>query len=301
MGPPPDAEGIAQAMSNPAFQAQMNDMLRDPHLLDYIIASNPVLQSMGPQARNLMQSDLFRQMITDPALIRQMSHMGAGAGPGGQAAAFPAPGVTDSTPGAAEPGQQPQQPSSPQQPGTGQPPQQANPMASLFAQESPPGAVDLNALFGGIVYPPFATPPPPPAQGGSLPGSAPPADQSAAPNANPLLNQAAFQQMFRTMLGGAGAGAGAGGGGGGAPVNSSEASGAASPSPLAGLMAGLPPLGGSPAPAAPPPDTRPPQERFADQLRQLNDMGFYDFDRNIEALWRSGGSVQGAVNQLLGG
>ena len=300
MGPPPDAEGIAQAMSNPAFQAQMNDMLRDPHLLDYIIASNPVLQSMGPQARNLMQSDLFRQMITDPALIRQMSHMGAGAGPGGQAAAFPAPGVTDSTPGAAEPGQQPQQPSSPQQPGIGQPPQQANPMASLFAQESPPGAVDLNALFGGIVYPPFATPPPP-AQGGSLPGSAPPADQSAAPNANPLLNQAAFQQMFRTMLGGAGAGAGAGGGGGGAPANSSEASGAASPSPLAGLMAGLPPLGGSPAPAAPPPDTRPPQERFADQLRQLNDMGFYDFDRNIEALRRSGGSVQGAVNQLLGG
>ncbi|KAK6829874.1 deubiquitination-protection protein dph1 [Apiospora arundinis] len=53
--------------------------------------------------------------------------------------------------------------------------------------------------------------------------------------------------------------------------------------------------GGSPAPA----DNRPPEERYADQLRQLNDMGFYDFDRNIAALRRSGGSVQGAVEHLL--
>ena len=49
----------------------------------------------------------------------------------------------------------------------------------------------------------------------------------------------------------------------------------------------------------PPADTRPPEERYADQLRQLNDMGFFDFDRNVEALRRSGGSVQGAIEQLL--
>jgi ubiquilin len=53
---------------------------------------------------------------------------------------------------------------------------------------------------------------------------------------------------------------------------------------------------GSPAPPA---DTRPPEERYAEQLRQLNDMGFFDFDRNVEALRRSGGSVQGAIEQLL--
>jgi len=57
-----------------------------------------------------------------------------------------------------------------------------------------------------------------------------------------------------------------------------------------------PPASSSPAPPA---DTRPPEERYADQLRQLNDMGFFDFDRNVEALRRSGGSVQGAIEQLL--
>jgi ubiquilin len=53
------------------------------------------------------------------------------------------------------------------------------------------------------------------------------------------------------------------------------------------------------APAAPP-DNRPPEERYADQLRQLNEMGFYDFDRNVAALRRSGGNVQGAIDYLLG-
>ena len=48
-----------------------------------------------------------------------------------------------------------------------------------------------------------------------------------------------------------------------------------------------------------PADTRPPEERYEEQLRQLNDMGFYEFDRNVQALRRSGGSVQGAVEYLL--
>ncbi|KAJ2954988.1 hypothetical protein NQ176_g11442 [Zarea fungicola] len=52
-----------------------------------------------------------------------------------------------------------------------------------------------------------------------------------------------------------------------------------------------------PAPA----DNRPPEERYEEQLRQLNDMGFFDFDRNVAALRRSGGSVQGAIEHLLSG
>lgn len=56
---------------------------------------------------------------------------------------------------------------------------------------------------------------------------------------------------------------------------------------------------GSPPP--PPQDTRPPEEQYAEQLRQLNEMGFYEFDRNIRALRMSGGSVQGAVEALLNG
>jgi ubiquilin len=64
-----------------------------------------------------------------------------------------------------------------------------------------------------------------------------------------------------------------------------------------GDMGGLGGFGGTPPP---PVDNRPPEELYADQLRQLNDMGFFDFDRNVQALRRSGGSVQGAINQLLG-
>jgi ubiquilin len=55
--------------------------------------------------------------------------------------------------------------------------------------------------------------------------------------------------------------------------------------------------GSPPAPA----DSRPPEERYEDQLRQLNDMGFFEFERNVQALRRSGGSVQGAIEFLLSG
>lgn len=60
-------------------------------------------------------------------------------------------------------------------------------------------------------------------------------------------------------------------------------------------------LGGDGGASATPPvqDPRPPEDRYAEQLRQLNEMGFYEFERNVEALRRTGGSVQGAVEYLL--
>lgn len=67
---------------------------------------------------------------------------------------------------------------------------------------------------------------------------------------------------------------------------------------LLNLLGGMNGMGaGSAAPA----DTRPPEEIYATQLRQLNDMGFFDFDRNIKALRRSGGSVEGAIEMLFNG
>jgi ubiquilin len=57
--------------------------------------------------------------------------------------------------------------------------------------------------------------------------------------------------------------------------------------------------GGAGAGQAAAADNRPPEERYATQLRQLNEMGFYDFDRNIQALRRTGGSVNGAIEYLL--
>ena len=58
-------------------------------------------------------------------------------------------------------------------------------------------------------------------------------------------------------------------------------------------------LGGGAPVRSQPQDDRPPEDRYAEQLRQLNDMGFYEFERNVEALRRTGGSVQGAVEYLL--
>lgn len=52
---------------------------------------------------------------------------------------------------------------------------------------------------------------------------------------------------------------------------------------------------------APPADNRPPEEKYENQLRQLNEMGFSNFEQNVAALRRSGGNVQGALEFLLSG
>ncbi|EPY52065.1 UBA domain-containing protein Dph1 [Schizosaccharomyces cryophilus OY26] len=61
-------------------------------------------------------------------------------------------------------------------------------------------------------------------------------------------------------------------------------------------------LGGAVSPAAtaaPSQSTQPPEELYAQQLSQLNEMGFVDFESNVRALRRSGGNVQGAIESLL--
>ncbi|CUM48267.1 unnamed protein product [Debaryomyces tyrocola] len=207
----PDPEQMSEMMSNPMFQESMNAMLSNPQMLDYMINQSPQLRAMGPQAREMLQSPLFRQMMSNPEMMRSMMQMGRGGaggaggfpGFGGQggADAFPAPG--------------------------------ANPTVDSNADADATGATNENANAStNAPANPFAS---------MFPGGMPPMDPFA-------------------LLGGAG-GAGAG--------------------------------------QAAPQDNRPPEERYEEQLRQLNDMGFFDFDRNVAALRRSGGSVQGAVEYLL--
>ncbi len=50
-------------MSSPEFLQQMAGMMANPAVLDQIIASNPQLQGMAPQAREMFQSEGFRQMM----------------------------------------------------------------------------------------------------------------------------------------------------------------------------------------------------------------------------------------------
>lgn len=120
-----------------------------------------------------------------------------------------------------------------------------------------------------------------------------------------MQNPQAMQQMMQMMGGGAG-GAGAnpfGAFGQNMPPTGAGAgdTGSQQGNPFAALFGpgggfggGF---GGPPAPA----DNRPPEEVYESQLRQLNEMGFYEFDRNVSALRRSGGNVQGAIEYLLNG
>merc|ERR1711939_875581 len=143
-----------------------------------------------------------------------------------------------------------------------------------------PGATDTT---------PVQTPPAPGSAGQQTPQSPPTADPNAA---NP----------FASLFGGAG-GAGQNPFGQMPPMTPEmmqQAMQMLQNGGMGNLFGGGNQWGAGGASSPPPPaDTRPPEEIYADQLRQLNDMGFFDFDRNVAALRRSGGSVQGAIEQLL--
>lgn len=331
MGPPPDPEQMASMLENPNFSSQLNEALSNPDVVEQMIRSNPMFQGpMAAQARQMLQDPNFRRMMTDPETLRNMHNMrrtmpgmfggmgGMGGGAGGAAGgAFPMPGATDGPPATEEgtrgaDGQEGQGAgNAPQQ----QQQQQQQPPLNPFAMPFNPGAGGaaggnpFAALFGGGAGP----------MGGNAGGQTPGTDtaqtlqgqQQQANNpfqaASRMLSQnpQLMQQMMAAM-GGNGGAAAAGGQNPSDPSNPQQQQ-QQQQNPFAALqamggMGGLNPgmfggFGGSPSPQ--PQDDRPAEDRFADQLRQLNDMGFYEFERNVEALRRTGGSVQGAVEYLL--
>ncbi|KAL7006822.1 hypothetical protein EMMF5_003708 [Cystobasidiomycetes sp. EMM_F5] len=77
-------------MNSPQAQEQMRQMLSNPAVIDQLIEASPELRNMGPGLRNIMQSEQFRNMMTNPDQMRQMmqqaqqmQQMFGGAGPGG--------------------------------------------------------------------------------------------------------------------------------------------------------------------------------------------------------------------------
>jgi len=286
---------------------------------------------MGPGVRQMMQSPEFRRMLTDPNSIRQMAQLqralgnlrGFGVGGTTDNTGFPAPGVTNTTP--EENRSQPQQTNQ----GTGLNPYllsnpylfpgtaAGNPFAALFgvtpggsntpSAESPTpsatsapsgqttagqrtgdgstgdGAQNQQNPFAMLFNPALLGSPPQTGASDATSGTGQQGNQAALnpfnPQFNPFLRDPALlSQVVQTM----------GGNNGG--------SGEAPTTPPPSLWPGL---GAATGLGSPPQDNRPPEERYAEQLRQLNDMGFCEFERNVEALRRAGGSVQGAVEHLL--
>lgn len=314
MGPPPSADAMLDMLENPMFASQMQEAMNNPAVIQ-MMQNNPMVRD-NPMMQQMLQNPEMRRMMMDPQFIRQSMQMSRMMGGGGMGAgSMPAPGVTDTTNPTTEGGnattttQQSTTTNAPNPfanpfmfgaPGTGG---SANPFAALFGGANPTSSPTANT---NTTQSPNATP----ASGQTrdqnqsdqanpfgMFGGFPTAGQPGGNNnpfgaiaqqmmQNPEMMRTAMEQMRAFGMGGGenmGAGANAGGAGGEAGTFN----------PFAMLGGGF----GSPPPAQQ--DTRPPEEQYAGQLRQLNDMGFFDFERNVRALRRSGGSVQGAIEALL--
>ncbi|KAF2766991.1 hypothetical protein EJ03DRAFT_329542 [Teratosphaeria nubilosa] len=267
MGAPPNPDQMLRMLEDPTFAQQMNEAMNNPAVID-MLRNNPMIRD-NPMARAAIENPEMRRMMLNPDMIRMQMQMqrAMGGGAPGQGA-FPMPGQTDTTQptegATATPGP-PDAASNPQTP--------ANPFAALFpppaagaaAQPGTDSAQQPNpfaGLFGGAQNNPMAS------------------------MAQQMMQNPQMMQNMLQMMGG-------GGGGGEGSVG-----GAAGFNPWAALGGGMGGLGGE---SQQPADDRPPEVRYEEQLRQLNDMGFYEFERNVQALRRSGGSVQGAVEYLLSG
>lgn len=292
-----DEDQLANMLNNPHVAQQMNEMMNNDQFLDMMIQSNPMLRN-NPNAREMVRSPLFRQMMTNPDALRSAARLQRMIRGNGGQSAFPMPGVTDTTPGAGN-GNATSNSSAEGQPNLFDPAAWANipGLAGLGGQSSPAGLFNPFGMpsGGAGLSPTTGTAP------GSVGAQATPSTGSngsatattgQGQGGNPQGTSSPPPNPFANLFG-AGTGTGA------APNAANNPFGmpAMSPEALQQMMQLLG-MGGS-APPPQPADNRPPEERYAEQLRQLNDMGFYDFDRNVAALRRSGGSVQGAIEHLL--
>ncbi|KAI1809526.1 hypothetical protein GGS20DRAFT_590514 [Poronia punctata] len=279
-----DDDQLANMLNNPHVAQQMNEMMNNDQFIDMLIQSNPMLRN-NPNAREMVRSPLFRQMMTNPEALRSAARIQRMMrGSGGQGS-FPMPGVTDTTPGGS---------SNDNGTNTDASAGQTSPLGNAGLAGMPFegfNPVDLHNIWSGGGATGTQT-------SDSNNNSNPAAGQTQAGAtsqgaANPQANP------FASLFGGLG-GLGGAGLGGNANANAANNPFGLPPMNPEALQQMMQLLGGGASGSPPPPaDNRPPEERYAEQLRQLNDMGFYDFDRNVAALRRSGGSVQGAIEHLL--
>ncbi|KAJ4375672.1 hypothetical protein N0V86_007205 [Didymella sp. IMI 355093] len=307
MGPPPNPDAMLEMMDNPMFLSQMNEAMNNPAVVDMMLQS-PMIRD-NPMLRQMLQNPEMRRMMFSPEMMRMQLQMQRGNSSGGSMAA---PGTTDNTP-------QPGSTTAREGESTTSPPSNtasaanpfaafggagagtnSNPFASLFA--NPGGTQGNTGTSGTDSNNQNASAPPNPF--GNLFGGADGGQPNPIADAarNIMQNPQAMQQMMQMMGGGAG---GAGANPFGAFGQNSSAgtgdAGSQQANPFAALFGPGGGFGGGFGGPPAPTDNRPPEEVYESQLRQLNEMGFYEFDRNVSALRRSGGNVQGAIEYLLSG
>lgn len=269
--------------------------------------------------QQMLRNPEMRRMMFSPEMMRMQLQMQRNMNGNGNGSAMAAPGATDNTPQPASTTAREGESATSQPSNTAG---AANPFAAFGGAGAGSNANPFASLFAGGANPfgqqtqgqgnAEST------QGNQNASSAPPnpfgnlfgGAEGGQPNPiadaarNIMQNPQAMQQMMQMMGGNASsAGANPFGAFGQPPSAGAGAgdAGAQQANPFAALFGpgggfggGF---GGPPAPA----DNRPPEEVYESQLRQLNEMGFYEFDRNVSALRRSGGNVQGAIEYLLNG
>ncbi|KAF9930803.1 hypothetical protein FBU30_011252 [Linnemannia zychae] len=69
-----DTDIMGQMMQDPTFAQFMSSMLQNPQILESMIATNPVLQTMlGANMHAILRSPRFLQMIGNPDMLRQIA------------------------------------------------------------------------------------------------------------------------------------------------------------------------------------------------------------------------------------
>lgn len=305
MGAPPNPDQMLRLLEDPNFASQMNEAMNNPAVVD-MLRNNPMIRN-NPIARQAIENPEFRRMMMNPDMIRMQMQMqramggdGMGGAGGDGGGGFPMPGQTDTTEanntaaGGETTGSRTNTTTTTDSNANAN--AAGNPFAALFG-----GGADAGAGLGtGAGAGTGAQ------QQQQQPGRSPGQNQNnpiASMTQHLMQNPDLMRQMMQMM----------GGGGNDSttttttnPTGTGTEGGGANPfgnfNPfLLGGMGDFGALGGGRGgqTQSPPPDNRPPEERYEEQLRQLNEMGFYEFDRNVQALRRSGGSVQGAVEYLL--
>lgn len=331
MGPPPNPDQLLEMMDNPMFLQQMNEAMNNPAVID-MMQQNPMVRN-NPMIQEMLRNPEMRRMMFNPEMMRMQLQMqramgGGGAGAGGSS--FPMPGATNTTPQDSTANtQSPPASGAAQNPfgamfGAGAGGAAGNPFANLFApaaqsqsQDQNRGATDsasnattagstgtTQAADGSQNTPASAAAANPFASLFGAPSTAGSEAQQPNPIAEAARNLMQNPEAMRAamqMMGSMNAGGGPFGGLGAQPSSNTASSPGAAPNPFAALFGPGGGFGTAGFGTPPPQDNRPPEEVYEVQLRQLNEMGFYEFERNVAALRRSGGNVQGAIEFLLGG
>jgi ubiquilin len=292
LGGGPGGDRMQSVMNSPMMQSLLNN----PEMMQALLMANPQIQAMleqNPQLRHVLNDpELLRQSLQaarNPAMMQEMMRnqdralANIESLPGGfnvlrrmysdvhepmlDAAMAPGPGMGRSSSSSEQQQQQQQQ----QAPPGGAPmpnPWGAPPATSAPAFGAPGSGGSLGSLRG---FPSLGS-----GLGGGLGGGAPRSGMFS-----PELIEAMNQQM-RSAWGGAPF----------VPVPAPATTSAPAPAQSGPSLDG-------PNPWAPPSSSNSPEQRYRSQLEQLEGMGFPDRKANIQALLKTAGSVNDAVELLI--